>query len=266
MAPEKNILKTQNGECDETLIPLDHENNGQIRDFDLYHHFIRPMTKGVTVTCIIDCCQGGSVLDLPYHYCPDKDSIEMKKNMSSMCNLVLMHKLGGYSLPEAFDDNIVQDNVEYFIGKKLDDVHGLYSSDLAEDSILVGDKPKAAAYDAPSRPQNSADEEVQYTTCCCCCQVPVARQEQTAPREQTPPPQQQMYRDDDDDDDDPEELAIDLLLSDSFSSSDDRPPPPPPPPPKPPTDNSYSNGDDGLSSPLLQNDYGVSSGISYSDY
>ena len=287
LAPEKNILKTQNGECDETLIPVDHENNGQIRDFDLYHHFIRPMTKGVTVTCIIDCCHGGSVLDLPYHYCPDNDSTKMKKDVKSIGNLALLHKLGDFSLPEAFADNIVQNNIEYLTGKKLDEIHGMYSNDLTEDSYLVGHSSKASTmHNGHTRAQNKAEnsgvEEVEYTTFCCCCKVPISPQEQTHSREQTqsreqnPPSQQQMYRSTYDDDDDLEDLAIDLLLFDSFSSSDHGPPPapapiPPPPapapvPPPPPIQpTNYSSPDDygGLSSPLLDDDYGDSYGNSY---
>eukprot|EP00536_Pseudo-nitzschia_multiseries_P004412 jgi/Psemu1/188031/e_gw1.73.141.1 len=55
-------------EYDETLYPVDHARAGQIRDFNLFHHFVKPMAAGVTVTCVMDCCHSGSVLDLPYSY------------------------------------------------------------------------------------------------------------------------------------------------------------------------------------------------------
>jgi hypothetical protein len=53
---------------DETIIPLDFKKRGQIRDGDLIKYFVKPMKKGVTVTCVMDCCHSGTVLDLPYQY------------------------------------------------------------------------------------------------------------------------------------------------------------------------------------------------------
>lgn len=44
---------------DETLIPVDHGFAGHIRDFHLYHHFVRPMPAGVVVNCVLDCCHSG---------------------------------------------------------------------------------------------------------------------------------------------------------------------------------------------------------------
>ena len=52
----------------ETIIPLDFKKRGQIRDDDLIKYFVKPMKKGVTVTCVMDCCHSGTVLDLPYQY------------------------------------------------------------------------------------------------------------------------------------------------------------------------------------------------------
>lgn len=56
---------------DETLVPLDFQQNGQIRDDDLLKTLVIPMQKGVFVTSIMDCCHSGTVLDLPYTFKAD---------------------------------------------------------------------------------------------------------------------------------------------------------------------------------------------------
>ena len=53
---------------DETLIPLDFEKSGQIRDDDVLRVLVSPMAAGVTLTCLMDSCHSGTVLDLPYCY------------------------------------------------------------------------------------------------------------------------------------------------------------------------------------------------------
>jgi hypothetical protein len=67
---------------DETLIPVDFEKAGQIRDRDVLKALIHPMPAGVTMTCLIDCCHGGTVLDLPY-----RCNVELAKmGMNDKCN------------------------------------------------------------------------------------------------------------------------------------------------------------------------------------
>lgn len=56
---------------DETLIPVDYVKAGQIRDDELLEKFIVPMQAGVTVTCLMDACHSGSILDLPYMFVAD---------------------------------------------------------------------------------------------------------------------------------------------------------------------------------------------------
>ena len=65
---------------DETIIPLDFKRRGQIRDDDLLRYFVKPMKKGVTVTCIMDCCHSGTVLDLPYQFIGDGEHSAMEAN------------------------------------------------------------------------------------------------------------------------------------------------------------------------------------------
>lgn len=62
---------------DETLVPLDYQYAGQIRDDDLLKTLVIPMKKGVFVTAIMDCCHSGTVLDLPYTFKGDGEQTSM---------------------------------------------------------------------------------------------------------------------------------------------------------------------------------------------
>jgi len=62
---------------DETLIPLDYQKAGQIRDDDLLSGLVVPFVKGVFATFVMDCCHSGTVLDLPYAFQADGKQSEM---------------------------------------------------------------------------------------------------------------------------------------------------------------------------------------------
>jgi hypothetical protein len=65
-------IKDQNSDeddgNDETLIPLDFQQAGHIRDDDVLRVLVSPMPVGVTLTCVMDSCHSGTVLDLPYRF------------------------------------------------------------------------------------------------------------------------------------------------------------------------------------------------------
>jgi len=63
---------------DETLIPLDYMNAGQIKDDDLLRTLVIPMQRGVFVTSVMDCCHSGTVLDLPYVFKADGEHDQME--------------------------------------------------------------------------------------------------------------------------------------------------------------------------------------------
>lgn len=63
---------------DETLVPLDYAEAGQITDDTLYTSLVGPMRRGVTVTAVMDCCHSGTVLDLPFQFKADGKSTGMK--------------------------------------------------------------------------------------------------------------------------------------------------------------------------------------------
>ena len=67
---------------DETLIPVDFQRVGQIRDDDILKNLVRPLAAGVTMTCLMDCCHSGTVLDLPYRFTADGDVMERNDGVS----------------------------------------------------------------------------------------------------------------------------------------------------------------------------------------
>lgn len=51
---------------DDTLVPLDYQENGQIIDDIIFEELVLVLCPGVHLMCIMDCCHSGTVLDLPY--------------------------------------------------------------------------------------------------------------------------------------------------------------------------------------------------------
>lgn len=84
---------------DETLVPLDYGDAGQIRDDDLLKTFVIPMAKGVFVTSIMDCCHSGTVLDLPYSFKADGEQEAMSHDedfsFDNMMNILAAAQNGG---------------------------------------------------------------------------------------------------------------------------------------------------------------------------
>mmetsp|Transcript_5515 Transcript_5515/g.10715 ORF Transcript_5515/g.10715 Transcript_5515/m.10715 type:complete len:325 (-) Transcript_5515:92-1066(-) len=56
---------------DEALCPVDYKKSGVLRDDDVLEKLIAPLPRGVTLTCIMDCCHSGTILDLPYLFLAD---------------------------------------------------------------------------------------------------------------------------------------------------------------------------------------------------
>jgi len=102
------IRDTNNDEddkFDETLVPVDYNTAGQIRDDDLFKSLVQIIPQGVLLTCIMDSCHSGSVLDLPYKYVADGRQTDMtldgKFDMTHLQNLA--HNFGG-KLHNAFKE------------------------------------------------------------------------------------------------------------------------------------------------------------------
>lgn len=62
---------------DECLVPVDYnEGAGLLRDDDVFKLLVAPLGDGVTLTCVLDCCHSGTILDLPYMFKADDASLQ----------------------------------------------------------------------------------------------------------------------------------------------------------------------------------------------
>jgi len=77
----KDISGDEASGMDDTLIPCDFQQAGQIIDDDLYNILVAKLPKGCKLWVILDCCHSGTALDLPYKVLlsPDATSCALKK-------------------------------------------------------------------------------------------------------------------------------------------------------------------------------------------
>jgi len=61
---------------DETLVPVDYQTAGQIRDDTIFAKLVAPVPSGVRLTVVIDACHSGTVLDLPYIFNASDDALQ----------------------------------------------------------------------------------------------------------------------------------------------------------------------------------------------
>lgn len=152
------VLLTCCGSLERTTLKYtQHERSGQIRDFSLFQHFVKPMAEGVTVTAVLDCCHSGSVLDLPYSYQPTPGGqIQMQKNFDSLSNLAFLYILAGGFLPDGFGN--VTDHLSNVLGQPVDGFHGAAASEL-ESADLMDDSAVQKASDYTPTPDVNDYEE-----------------------------------------------------------------------------------------------------------
>lgn len=61
---------------DETLCPVDYKEAGQITDDTIFEELISKMPRGVSLSCVMDCCHSGTILDLPFKLKADQQTME----------------------------------------------------------------------------------------------------------------------------------------------------------------------------------------------
>lgn len=67
---------------DEVIVPSDYTVSGLIRDTLIFKTLLAPMRYGVTVTLLIDSCDTGMVLDLPYRWNTKNDRLDSLAKLS----------------------------------------------------------------------------------------------------------------------------------------------------------------------------------------
>lgn len=162
LSPDFNSLKFKQSEYDQTLIPVDHAWSGQIRDFSLFHHFVQPMKTGVVVTCLMDCCHSGSVLDLPYSFRPTNTgggSYVMSQHMSHMSNLAFLYLLAGGTLPYGVFDNVTE-HLQSALGGSLGDYQGSMMEILNHDTAAADSEGNPGYVDADAGDLDDAGKDV----------------------------------------------------------------------------------------------------------
>lgn len=61
---------------DEVIAPVDYQTSGLIRDTLIFKTLLAPMRYGVTLTVIVDSCDTGMLMELPYAWNTKKDRRE----------------------------------------------------------------------------------------------------------------------------------------------------------------------------------------------
>eukprot|EP00586_Coscinodiscus_wailesii_P020360 CAMPEP_0172504060 /NCGR_PEP_ID=MMETSP1066-20121228/174927_1 /TAXON_ID=671091 /ORGANISM="Coscinodiscus wailesii, Strain CCMP2513" /LENGTH=741 /DNA_ID=CAMNT_0013280057 /DNA_START=712 /DNA_END=2937 /DNA_ORIENTATION=+ len=67
---------------DEAIIPSDYKVSGMIRDILIFKTLLAPMRYGVSVTLLLDCCDTGVMVDLPYSWSTKMDRMDVVAKMS----------------------------------------------------------------------------------------------------------------------------------------------------------------------------------------
>jgi len=94
---EKDPLMLEEDGMNETIIPCDYQQSGQINDDTIHKVLVSSLPAGVRLTAIFDSCHSGTIMDLPYIY---HATDEEYKNAHKAENSGFMHrhKIGFSSL------------------------------------------------------------------------------------------------------------------------------------------------------------------------
>lgn len=65
---ERAVEMDEEDGYNETILPLDYAQTGQIPDDELHARLVRPLPVGCRLTALFDSCHSGTALDLPYVY------------------------------------------------------------------------------------------------------------------------------------------------------------------------------------------------------
>ncbi|KPI86194.1 putative metacaspase 5 [Leptomonas seymouri] len=69
-------------EFDHCIIPLDYETEGSLLADDLFKMLVEPLSEGVRLTCVLDCCYSATMLDLPFGFVSNKRASDVGNSMT----------------------------------------------------------------------------------------------------------------------------------------------------------------------------------------
>ncbi|KAF2654981.1 peptidase C14 [Lophiostoma macrostomum CBS 122681] len=76
-------IDSQDG-VEDSLVPYDFEQNGQIGSRMLHEHLVTRLAPGCTLFIVLDCCHSGSAVELPFVYRSDSDGqISLMDNLKA---------------------------------------------------------------------------------------------------------------------------------------------------------------------------------------
>ncbi|KAI0540834.1 peptidase C14, caspase domain-containing protein [Xylaria digitata] len=124
---------------DDTICPVDFQENGQITSEDLHRAIVSPMNPECRLTILFDCCHSGSACELPYVYRPDAEgNVNMVDTIKQGIHLIRSAEElleGGFSMSKL-------DDAKMLLGGATDFFHGLHhrrDQEVDEDGLVVED-------------------------------------------------------------------------------------------------------------------------------
>eukprot|EP00959_Pyramimonas_sp_CCMP1952_P333713 6988748-Pyramimonas_sp.AAC.1 len=90
---------TEEDGMNETIVPLDFKQAGQISDTHIFRALVQPLPSGVRLTAIMDCCHSGTGLDLPWTYQHGRGQRNFREETNPF------HTLGDVQLFSGCEDN-----------------------------------------------------------------------------------------------------------------------------------------------------------------
>jgi hypothetical protein len=98
---------------DDTIVPVDYEQNGQIDSDTLHRHLVSVLPRNSTLFVVFDCCHSGSAIELPFMYRSDEDgNVSLVENINQG-----MHLMSAAS-------HLLQGGLSY---RKINDAKQLYT-------------------------------------------------------------------------------------------------------------------------------------------
>ena len=70
-----SVAPSQHG-IHEFIAPMDFQTKGPLTDATLFHLLIKPLALKAQLVCLLDCCHGGTVVDLPFLYTATDNALQ----------------------------------------------------------------------------------------------------------------------------------------------------------------------------------------------